>query len=96
MKNIRYKLFLSIEKETPDDWIHIRSLLNAKEYVLYIGCPQEILVDSDMAMEFARYIVKVDTESQLKFIPQEFKFEVSGENTTAKEYLDQYLNLRGY
>ena len=98
------KLFLDDVRQPPgDDFIICRSFDEALNYVKEQGCPNFISFDHDLGWgpdgyDFAKWLIKLDDESNGKFIPKDFIFGVHSANPIGakniRTVLDNWLSFK--
>ena len=85
------------------DWIIIRSVEEAQEYVLKNGCTSYISFDNDLQRElegvhFAQWLIEQDLNQNGDFLPENFSFNIHSANPVASDLifskLDSYLRFK--
>ena len=96
---MEYSLFLDDERfpKTPRKWNIVRSVEEAKEYVLKNGCPSYISFDNDLqqkleGIDFAHWLVEHDMDHEGCFIPKDFEFNVHSANVPASARIQSLLS----
>lgn len=75
------------------EYTAVKSVDEAKEYILAHGCPAFISFDFDLgknsegniiqSSELAQWLVEKDMDEDKKFIPEDFSYQVHSKNVTA-------------
>ena len=102
----KLKLFLDDERPAPQgDWAIVRSYDQAVEWIKENGCPRLISFDHDLGgeqtgLDFAKYLVEKDLDTQGRFIPSTFAFKVHSANIIGGENIElffrSYLKLKAH
>jgi hypothetical protein len=107
---MRYSLFIDDERAPSgnppfgDSWVIVRSVTDAIKYIKAVGFPTFITFDHDLGeneltgMDFAKWLVEQDINSNGLCIPKNFKFDVHSQNppgaANIKNLLSNYLHYR--
>ena len=93
-----------VEEQVPgDNWFVVRTVEAAVALVDSCGCPEFVAFDHDLGTEatgmtFARWLVEQDMNSNAKFFPANFKYDVHSQNVAGasniRSYLASYLKQR--
>jgi len=100
-----WKMFIDDERfPVNDDFVIVRSVLEAKEEINKRGVPSFISFDHDLGdnvptgFDLAKWLVEKDLDSNGAFLDKDFSFYVHSANPVGKKniegLLEQYLSIR--
>ena len=92
------KLYLDDIRVTTDDSVLVKTVQEAKSYILKNGMPSFISFDHDLGenqstgFDLAKWIVEQDLDQQGLFIPDDFTFRVHSQNPVGGRNIEMLLN----
>lgn len=88
------------------EYVAVKSVQDAIDYVVANGCPSFISFDHDLGIvngkdettvEFVDWLIRKDMDSNFSFIPEGFSYRIHSANNQAKDRLSklgQYISKR--